>query len=196
MGVIDVSDPLASSLNSMDDVDAKMPGFKEATREWFRIYKMPDGKPENVFGFEGAFQDAAFATKIIEETHVFWKELVGLQEPNEDPGKLCISCVNVDGAKEALPREEADAIPPRALSSVKQARSVTALMTPGITPTCSKSIMPTCSESITPTCSERSRSNSCSDVLPVLSQTAFLQSPQYCEPAATAMELGSVLLSQ
>merc|ERR1712126_333836 len=81
--VIDVNDPLASSLNSMDDVDAKMPGFKEATREWFRIYKMPDGKPENVFG---------------------------LQEPNEDPGKLCISCVNVDGAKEVLPREEADAL--------------------------------------------------------------------------------------
>jgi len=108
--VIDVNDPLASSLNSMDDVDAKMPGFKEATREWFRIYKMPDGKPENVFGFEGAYQDAAFATKIIEETHVFWKELVGLQEPNEDPGKLCISCVNVDGAKEVLPREEADAL--------------------------------------------------------------------------------------
>merc|ERR1712080_44129 len=52
--VIDVNDPLASSLNSMDDVDAKMPGFKEATREWFRIYKMPDGKPENVFGFEEA----------------------------------------------------------------------------------------------------------------------------------------------
>jgi len=108
--VIDVNDPLAASLNSMEDVDAAMPGFKEATREWFRIYKMPDGKPENVFGFDGAYQDAAFATKILEETNVFWKQLVGLEEPSEDPGKLCISCVNVDGAKEVLSREDAGSL--------------------------------------------------------------------------------------
>jgi len=105
--VIDVNDPLAPSLNSMDDVDAAMPGFKEATREWFRIYKIPDGKPENVFGFDGAFQDVAFATKILEETHVFWKQLVGVEEPGEEPGKLSISCVNVEGAKEVLSREDA-----------------------------------------------------------------------------------------
>merc|ERR1711978_134317 len=61
--VIDVNDPLADKMSNMDDVDREMPGFKEATREWFRIYKMPDGKPENVFGFDGAFKDPEFATK-------------------------------------------------------------------------------------------------------------------------------------
>jgi len=108
--VIDVNDPLASTLNNMNDVDAAMPGFKEATRDWFRIYKIPDGKPENVFAFDGAYQDVAFAKKIIEETHGFWKRLVGVEQPIEDRGKLSISSVAVDGAKEVLSREEAVAL--------------------------------------------------------------------------------------
>ena len=29
----------------------------QATREWFRIYKMPTGKPENKFAFDGKFKD-------------------------------------------------------------------------------------------------------------------------------------------
>ena len=29
-----------------------------------RIYKMPDGKPENVFGFDGAYKDPEFAGKV------------------------------------------------------------------------------------------------------------------------------------
>jgi inorganic pyrophosphatase len=30
-----------------------MPGQLAATNEWFRIYKIPDGKPENTFAFNG-----------------------------------------------------------------------------------------------------------------------------------------------
>ena len=74
---------------------------------------MPDGKPENTFGFDGAYQDSEFAIKVpdhiyhkhpshksdplacmltilpkvIEETHVFWQKLVGLQQPAEEPGR-------------------------------------------------------------------------------------------------------------
>ena len=108
--VIDVDDPLAASLNNMDDVDREMPGFKEATREWFRVYKMADGKPENVFGLDGVFQDPAFAVKIIEETHEFWRKLVGLGEPREEPGELCVTCVAVEGAGEVMGRQGAAAI--------------------------------------------------------------------------------------
>ena len=43
----------------------------------FRIYKIPDGKPENKFAFDGEFQSAEFANKIISETHEYWKQLVG-----------------------------------------------------------------------------------------------------------------------
>ena len=42
-----------------------------------RIYKIPDGKPENKFAFDGEYQDAEFANKIIAETHLYWKQLVG-----------------------------------------------------------------------------------------------------------------------
>ena len=44
---------------------------------FFRIYKIPDGKPENKFAFDGEFQNADFANKIISETHEYWKQLVG-----------------------------------------------------------------------------------------------------------------------
>ena len=42
-----------------------------------RIYKIPDGKPENKFAFDGEYQNAEFATKIIAETHEYWRQLVG-----------------------------------------------------------------------------------------------------------------------
>ena len=42
-------------------------GFVTATVEWFRIYKMPDGKPENQFAFNGEAKNKAFALKIIEQ---------------------------------------------------------------------------------------------------------------------------------
>ena len=29
---------------------------------------MPDGKPENVFGFDGAYKDPEFATKVVQWT--------------------------------------------------------------------------------------------------------------------------------
>ena len=77
MIVIDTEDPLAAELNNLDDVERVMPGFLAATREWFRIYKIPDGKPENKFAFDGEFQSAEFANKIINETHDYWKQLVG-----------------------------------------------------------------------------------------------------------------------
>ena len=40
--------------------------FFQATVEWFKIYKMPDGKPANVFAFNGEPKDREFALKIIE----------------------------------------------------------------------------------------------------------------------------------
>ena len=53
--------------------------FSSVTRFHFflRIYKIPDGKPENKFAFNGEYQNAEFATKIIAETHQYWKQLVG-----------------------------------------------------------------------------------------------------------------------
>lgn len=40
----------------IDDVRKHKPGYLEATIEWFRLYKVPDGKPENRFAFNGEFK--------------------------------------------------------------------------------------------------------------------------------------------
>ena len=73
---IDVTDPLADKLNDIGDVEREMPGLLDATVNWFRIYKMPDGKPKNKFAFDDKFQNAAFAHTVIQETHEQWKALV------------------------------------------------------------------------------------------------------------------------
>lgn len=41
----------------IEDVRKFRPGHLEATVEWFRKYKVPDGKPENQFGFNEEFKD-------------------------------------------------------------------------------------------------------------------------------------------
>ena len=73
---IDVNDPLADSLNDISDVEQKMPGLLQATVNWFRIYKIPDGKPPNRFAFDDQFQSAELAHSVIDETHEQWKALV------------------------------------------------------------------------------------------------------------------------
>jgi nucleosome-remodeling factor subunit len=73
---IDVSDPLADQVNSLPDVEKHFPGLLTATREWFRIYKVPAGKKPNVFGFDGEYKDRDFAHAVIEQTHQFWLALV------------------------------------------------------------------------------------------------------------------------
>lgn len=55
--VIDVNDPLADKLNDIADVEKHMPGLQDATRDWFRIYKVPDGKSPNNFAMHGEFKD-------------------------------------------------------------------------------------------------------------------------------------------
>ena len=41
---IDTRDPMADKVNDIQDVESLMPGLIEATVEWFKIYKMPQGK--------------------------------------------------------------------------------------------------------------------------------------------------------
>jgi len=74
--VIKADDPLAEKLNDVQDISTHLPGLLEATHEWFKIYKIPDGKPANCFAFDGQAKGVDFARKIIEETHMQWKSLV------------------------------------------------------------------------------------------------------------------------
>ncbi|KAL5017958.1 hypothetical protein ScPMuIL_003680 [Solemya velum] len=105
--VIDVTDPLAKDLNDIDDVEKHMPGFLRATTEWFRIYKIPDGKPENNFAFGGEAKNKEFALTVIAETHKQWQGLVGKAVDAEG-----ISCENtgVAGSPYLIPQTEAKSI--------------------------------------------------------------------------------------
>ncbi|XP_050293716.1 inorganic pyrophosphatase isoform X1 [Anthonomus grandis grandis] len=86
---IDVNDPSADQINDVADVEKHFPGLLKASVEWFKIYKIPDGKPENQFAFNGEAKPASFAHKIIEEVHGFWKALV-----SKEVDAHGISCVN------------------------------------------------------------------------------------------------------
>lgn len=48
---------VVSSLTDIDDVRKYKPGYLEATLNWFRFYKVPEGKPENHFAFNGEFKN-------------------------------------------------------------------------------------------------------------------------------------------
>ena len=45
-------DPLASQVSTLDDVEKHFPGELQKVLEWFRDYKIPDGKPANKFGLD------------------------------------------------------------------------------------------------------------------------------------------------
>jgi len=47
-------------------------GYLKDLHDWFRDYKIPDGKPPNTFAFEGKGKDRAFALEVIEEGHRQW----------------------------------------------------------------------------------------------------------------------------
>ena len=82
--VIDVNDPLASKLNDIEDVERHLPGLLRATNEWFRIYKIPDGKPENQFAFSGECKNKKYAMEVINECSKAWEKLVSGQTPKGD----------------------------------------------------------------------------------------------------------------
>ncbi|XP_044045041.1 inorganic pyrophosphatase 2, mitochondrial isoform X2 [Siniperca chuatsi] len=89
---INAEDPDAKNLNNIEDVRKSRPGHLEATVDWFRKYKVPDGKPENQFGFNGQFRDKDLAAEIIKSTHEHWRALV--QKQTNSGGIECknISC--------------------------------------------------------------------------------------------------------
>ncbi|KAH8694045.1 inorganic pyrophosphatase [Talaromyces proteolyticus] len=88
--VIDINDPLAPKLNDIEDVERHLPGLLRATNEWFRIYKIPDGKPENQFAFSGECKNKKYALDVVRECADAWEKLVTGASPKGD-----ISLANV-----------------------------------------------------------------------------------------------------
>lgn len=74
--VVDVSDPLAQELHDIHDVFTVCPGLLESTRQWFRDYKIPDGKVQNKFALGGKYRSAAETMDTIVECHEAWQRLI------------------------------------------------------------------------------------------------------------------------
>jgi len=66
-------DPLAHSIHSVADLERFMPGKIQKIVNWFKWYKVPDGKPVNSFAFEDKAKDVDFAIEIVKEMHNHWK---------------------------------------------------------------------------------------------------------------------------
>ena len=93
--VIDVNDPLANKLNDINDVGTHMPGLLEAMIDWFKIYKVPTGKPANTFAINKQngkeIFDKNFTVKLIEDHNKAW---LNLMSQKYDPKKCQISTLN------------------------------------------------------------------------------------------------------
>jgi len=107
--VIDVHDPLAPKLNDIEDVERHLPGLLRATNEWFRIYKIPDGKPENQFAFSGECKNKKYAEEIIHECSDAWERLItGKTQPNG----LSLANVTNSNSPDRVDPSELSRIPP------------------------------------------------------------------------------------
>ena len=89
---IDIKDPDANKINSLSDVEENKPGLINATVKWFRKYKIPEGKPENVFAFEGKAKGAIFAEKVVQEVHEHWRHLMMGDETQHEIDRSCTKC--------------------------------------------------------------------------------------------------------
>ena len=61
----------------------EMPGELEKIMQWFKTYKLPDGKPESSFGFDEKPVDRELARQVISETHDAYKALQSGQRLND-----------------------------------------------------------------------------------------------------------------
>jgi len=64
--------PLYAKLNDVGDIEK---ATVDGVRNWFKMYKTTDGKPENKFAFDGAVKNKQYAERIVAETHESWKLL-------------------------------------------------------------------------------------------------------------------------
>lgn len=74
--VISTEDPLAERIFNLGDVEKYMPGLLTSTREWFRNYKIPQGKPANSFTFNEEYKDVSETLDVVKRCHESWRRLI------------------------------------------------------------------------------------------------------------------------
>ncbi|KAK3989630.1 putative inorganic pyrophosphatase [Cladorrhinum sp. PSN332] len=113
--VIDVNDPLANKMKDIDDVERYFRGLLDATRDWFRIYKIPEGHEPNDFAFAGMYRNRKDALKMIGECSDAWK---GLVRGEIEPGGVSIDNTTLKNTPGKLDPKKIELPPDEALSPV------------------------------------------------------------------------------
>ncbi|MBA0823923.1 hypothetical protein Goarm_020616 [Gossypium armourianum] len=91
---ISLDDPRASLVNDVNDVERHFPGTLTAIRNWFRDYKIPDGKPANKFGLGNKAASKEYALKVIKETNESWAKRVKRSIPAGDLSLLLVLSIS------------------------------------------------------------------------------------------------------
>ena len=65
-----------------------MPGRLAEIREFYRTSKVPDGKPENSFGFDEKPLSREYTLGVVSQTHGFWLSLVSGARDNTEGKSL------------------------------------------------------------------------------------------------------------
>ena len=81
---ISVDDPKAAAIDGCEDLEREMPGEFEKIRVWFRDYKIPSGKPANVFGYDDKCMDKAFTLDVVAESSELYYALKSGKRPNDE----------------------------------------------------------------------------------------------------------------
>lgn len=73
VNVDDVAEKQATSWRHVDDIPKAR---VDEIRNWFKMYKTAEGKPENVYALDGKAVDPEHALRVAKRTHQHWKDFV------------------------------------------------------------------------------------------------------------------------
>eukprot|EP00127_Corallochytrium_limacisporum_P000103 Clim_evm10s4 gene=Clim_evmTU10s4 len=80
---IKTDDEMAPVLNTLEDLKREKPEVIDEIRNWYRLYKTVDGKPENKYCFDGECKDQDYAINVINECHLQYKQFMAQQKEAE-----------------------------------------------------------------------------------------------------------------
>lgn len=121
---IDEADRWAPEINNISDVEFHLPGVLDDIRNWWRVYKVAEGKRENKFGFDEKFLDRKFALDVIEETHEAWVKLAHKVVFEKKPSDLYVEVKEVDSIPSSDKSIRSESPPPTSVSSPEPSSDV------------------------------------------------------------------------
>jgi inorganic pyrophosphatase len=84
-------DPRWKTIRDVSQVETEMPGFVDAIRHWYRVYKLAEGKPENRFRYGGRAVGRDKAMDVLAESHRHWKTLITTDDDAQQKRKVPLS---------------------------------------------------------------------------------------------------------